>query len=566
QMLTGSVREVFLALVVALGLVLLIACANVANLLLARCLARQHEFSVRAALGASRWRLVQQLFAEGALLSVLGCAAGFGLASWAVAGVRLLPADTIPRSEEIGVHWQVVLILAAIATATTILSAILPALLVSRTGPQGALLASSRGAGTRSIRRHLSAFLVSGEVALSALLLVATGLLFHTLWNLEHAQLGFDVSHVTTFIAMPADASGFSNMTVTKDTEHAPPSVATLFYKPALDSMRAMPGVQDAALDTSPPLSGLQMGTSFRVVGEPQDKEHAYEARMTAVSGGYARLMGTPIVRGRMISDDDTPSAPPVIVVNETLARKFFGAKDPIGLQIDLGGAQTGILKLPTVIGVIADQIDKSVSAPPDPLIMIPYQQVPTTSIYYQALLKTIVNFLVKTRTDIAVAPVARSVFRQAAPDYALDNFQTMQQAVDQSNFSRSLGLYLIAAFAGLAVLMVVAGLYGVLAQIVSTRRREFGIRLALGASPGGILGMVLRQGLGFISAGIVVGIVIALFAGKLVRSFLYHVNPSDAWTYAGVVTILLLVGAAAALLPARRAASVEPMAALRDE
>jgi putative ABC transport system permease protein len=176
------------------------------------------------------------------------------------------------------------------------------------------------------------------------------------------------------------------------------------------------------------------------------------------------------------------------------------------------------------------------------------------------------VNFVVKPRGDVAVAPAMRSVFHDLAPDYALDNFQTMQQAVDQSNFSSRMGFYLTGAFAGMAVLMVIAGLYGVLAQLVSYRRREFGIRLALGATPGGILGMVVRQGLVFVGAGLAIGIVAAMFAGNLVGSFLYQVKPADALTYSGVALLLLIVGSVAALIPARRAAAVEPMAALREE
>ena len=173
---------------------------------------------------------------------------------------------------------------------------------------------------------------------------------------------------------------------------------------------------------------------------------------------------------------------------------------------------------------------------------------------------------MVKTRGDVAVAPAMRSIFHEIAPDYALDNFQTMQQAVDQSNFSSRLGLYLIGAFAGMAVLMVIAGLYGVLAQLVSYRRREFGIRLALGSTPGGIMALVLRQGLAFVGAGLAIGIVAAVFAEDLVKSFLYQVKPADAWTYSAVVLLLLLVGSVAALIPARRAATVEPIAALREE
>jgi len=562
--LTGPVAPVFLALLVAVGLVLLIACANVANLLLARCLVRQQEFAVRAALGAGQRRLMQQLIAEGALLSFFGCAFGFALASFAITLVHKLPPDTIPRAEEITLRWTVVLVLAAIASVTTVVSAFLPALLASRSDPQRAL-GSTRGIGTRYVRRRLSGAVVAAEVALSALLLVATGLLFHTLWNLEHVRLGFDVTRVTTFVSMPSDASGFANMTVSSNPAQAPPSVATLVYQPVLQRIHNTPGVEDAALDTSPPFSGIDMHTSFDIVGQPKNPQN-HGVRMTAVSGGYARVMHTPVVRGRMITDDDTESAPLVAVINESLARKSFGDKDPLGMQIDLGGEGTGMTRPYTIVGVIGDQVDSSTAQPPQPTLMVPYRQVPTTSLYYQILVQTIVTFVVKTRGDIAVAPAMRAVFHELAPDYALDNFQTLQEAVDRSNFSSRIGLYLIGAFAGMAVLMVIAGLYGVLAQLVSYRRREFGIRLALGATPSGILGMVVRQGLLFIAIGLSVGILAAAFAGNLVRSFLYEVEPADSWTYSGVVVLLLFVGSLAALIPARRAASVEPMAALREE
>ncbi len=566
ESLTGPAAPVFIALVVAVGLVLLIACANVANLLIARCLARQQEFAVRAALGAGQWRLVRQLIAEGGLLSAVGCALGFALADLAIELVHKLPPDTIPRAENIGLRWTVVLVLAAIATFTTVLSAFLPALLVSRSDPQRVLAGAFRGVGARSVRRRLSGIVVAGEVALSALLLVATGLLFHTLWNLEHVQLGFDVTRVTTFTAMPADASGFANMTVSSDAAHPTTSVATLVYQPVLDRMRNAPGVEDAALDTAPPFSGIDMHTSFNIVGRPQHIGEDGNARITAVSGGYARAMRTPVIRGRMIRDDDTENSPYVIAINETLARKYFPGKDPLGLQLDLGGKDTGMIQPYTIVGVLGDQVDTSSSQPPQPFLMVPYRQIPSTSLFYQALIKTVVNFVVKTRGEVAVAPSMRSVFHDLAPDYALDNFQTMQQAVDQSNFSSRLGLYLVGVFAGLAVLMVIAGLYGVLAQLVSYRRREFGIRLALGATPAGILGLVLRQGLLFVGAGLAIGIVAAVFAGDLVKSFLYQVKPADAWTYSAVVLLLLLVGSVAGLIPARRAAAVEPMTALREE
>ena len=566
QTLTGPVREVFLALVIALGLVLLIACGNVANLLIARCLGRQQEFAVRAALGAGQWRLARQLFIESGLLSVLGCAIGFGLSWLAITAVHKLPPDTIPRDETIAIHWPVLLALAGIATLTTILTSLLPALFVARTDPQAALQAASRGLGSRSIGSRVSGGLVAAEVALSALLLIATGLLFHTLWNLEHTKLGFDVRRVSTFTAMPADASGFGNMSVSKKNEPAPTSIATLFYQPTLERMRHVPGVQEAALISAPPLAGINMGTSFSVLGHPKDPAHPFNARISAVSGGYAQLMGTPVIRGRMITNDDSANAPYVMVINETLAHTYFAGKDPLGQQIDLGGEETGAVKPYSIVGIIGDQVDDGVSHAPRPLLLVPYEQVPSSSLFYQLLIKTVVFFAVKTRGDIAVAPAMRDVFRQTAPDFALDNFQTMQQAVDASNFSQRLGLYLTGAFAGMAVLMVIAGLYGVLAQLVSYRRREIGVRLALGSTRKRILHLFLKQGLILVAAGLLFGVVFALWAGRLVKSFLYEVKPLDGWTYAGVTVVLILVGALAAIIPARRASMLEPVEALRDE
>ena len=537
ETLTGSVRDVFLALVIALGLVLLIACGNVANLLIARCLGRQQEFAVRSALGAGQFRLVRQLFVEGGLLSALGCVFGLGIAWLAVSLIHKLPPDTIPRDDTIAIHWPVLLVVAGIATLTTVLTSLLPALFVARTDPQPALQTASRGLGSRSIGSRVSGWLVAAEVALSTLLLIATGLLFHTLWNLEHSKLGFDVTRVSTFTAMPADAAGFANMSVSKKDEPAPTSIATLFYQPTLERMRHVPGVQEAALVSSPPLSGINMNTSFMLVGQPKDPTHAFDARISAVSGGYDRLMGTPVVRGRMITSDDSANAPYVVVINETLARKYFAGKDPLGQQIDLGGEGTGAIKPYTIVGVIGDHVDDGVSVPPKPLLLVPYEQVPSTSLFYQLLIKTVVFFAVKTRGNIAVAPAMRDVFRQTAPDFALDNFQTMQQAVDASNFSQRLGLYLTGAFAGMAILMVITGLYGVLAQLVSYRRREIGVRLALGSTRAKILGLFFKQGLILVVAGLVLGAICALWAGRLVKAFLYRVKPLDAWTYAGVAS-----------------------------
>ena len=566
EVLTGPVRPVLYALFGALGLVLLIACANVSNLMIARCLARQQEFAVRAALGAGKMRLIRQMIAEGLLLSLLGCGVGVLLAQLATMAVHKLPEGTIPRGDSIGIHWSIVLVLAAIAVLTTVLSSLLPALLVARANPQTALQAASRGVGSRSVGGKLSGSLVAGEVALSTLLLVGTGLLFRTLWNLEQSRLGFQTEHITMFTAMPADAAGFSQMAVSEDTEHAPASVAVLTYQPVLERMRQAPGVESAALATAPPLGGMNVGSSFDILNQPSDPANKPGANVTAVSGDYARTLGTPVIRGRMITDGDTASTPPVAVVNQALAKKYFPGNDPLGKQINLGGKDTGMVKPFTIVGVLGDQVSEHVGAPAQPFILLSQQQIPTTSLFYQALLKTVVSFVVRTRGNIPVVPEMRSIFHELAPGIALDNFQTMQEAVDKNTFSQRLVLYLVSSFAGLAIAMVIAGLYGVLSQLVSYRRREIGVRMALGATRQSVATLVLRQGIILIGAGLCAGLIIAFAAGRLIANFLYQVKPLDVWTYVAVAMALAVIGLTSALLPARRAASIEPMQALRED
>jgi predicted permease len=566
EVLTGPVRPVLFALLGALGLVLLIACANVSNLLIARALGRQQEFAVRSALGAGKARLMVQMLSEGLMLSLLGCGVGVALAELAMVAIRKLPDGTIPRADSIAIHWMVLLVLAGIAALTTVLSSLLPALLVARANPQGALQAASRGVGSKSVGGKLAGWLVAGEVALSTLLLVGTGLLFRTLWNLEQSRLGFETAHLTTFSAMPADAAGFSGMAVSNDTQNAPASVAITTYEPVLERIRQVPGVESAALSTSPPLSGMDLHSSFDILGQPKDPKNKPEARVTAVSGDYARTLGTPIVSGRMIGDGDALTAPYAVVINEALAKKYFAGKDPLGKQINLGGKDTGMIKPYTIVGVLGDQVDSNVGGTIQPLVMLPQQQVPTTSLFYQALLKTVVTFVVKTRGNIPVAQEMRSVFHQLAPGFALDSFQTMQEAVDKNTFSQRLGLYLVGSFAGLAIAMVIAGLYGVLSQLVSYRRREIGVRMALGATRGSVAKLVLRQGSILIGSGLVVGLVLSIATGRLIKGFLYEVKPLDASTYVGVALALTAIGLVAALIPARRAASIQPMQALRDE
>ena len=508
------------------------------------------------------------MLSEGMLLSVIGCGAGVMLARAAMIAVSRLPAGTIPRADSIAIHWTVVLVLAVIAIVVTGLSSLLPALLVARSNPQAALQSSSRGLGSHSVSGKLSGGLVAGEVALSTLLLVGTGLLFHTLWNLEQSRLGFEAAHVTTFSAMPADAAGFSAMAVSEVGGNAPSSVALLTYQPVLDRIRQVPGIESAALVTSPPLSGVDMNTSFEILGQAKDPANRPEARISAVSGDYARTMGTPVLRGRMIGDGDTGTTPYVAVINQTLARKYFAGKDPLQKQIDLGGKRTGMLTPYTVVGVLDDQIDGKVGGAVRPFILLSQHQVPTTSLFYQALLKTVVSFCGEDprREARYSRRCARSSPRQL-PGLALEDFETMEEAVQKNTLARKLGFCLVGSFAGLAVLMVVAGLYGVLSQLVSYRRREIGVRMALGATKGSVAQLMKRSGLDRHWCGAQgVGLLLAVVTGRWVKSFLYQVQPLDVLTYVAVVVALSTIGLIAALLPARKAASIEPMEALRED
>lgn len=565
EALTGPVRPTLYALFGALALVLLIACANVSNLLIARSLSRQHEFAVRMALGAGRLRLVRQILSEGLTLSLFGCGVGVLLAEAIMVALRKLPPGTIPRADSISIHWTIALVLGAIAFITTVLSSLFPALLVAQADPQAVLQSASRGIGSQSVKGKFSGWLVAGEVALSTLLLVGTSLLFHTLWNLEKLQLGFDSAHLNMFTATPPDAVGFSDMVAAAGTRNAAASLATITYQPVLDRIRHMPGVTGAALITTPPLSSKGVQGSFKIIGQPTNSR-GQTALFSAVSGDYARTMGTPVLRGRMVNDGDVSSTPFVVVVNEALTKKYFAGKNPLGKDISLAGLDPRMVKPYTIVGVLADQVEGKVGGEVLPLILLPQQQIPTASLFYQALLKTGVSFVVKTRGDIPVASAMRSIFQKSAPGFALENFQTMQDAVDESTFSRRLALYLVGSFAGLSVAMVFAGLYGVLSQLVGCRRHEIGVRMALGATRRSIAQLILRQGFILIGSGLVVGMLLALATGRWVKSFLYHVQLLDGLTYAAVAVALVVIGLIASILPARRAASIEPIQTLREE
>ena len=567
NVVTSDVEPVFLALTGALILVLLIACANVANLLLARCLARSQELAVRTALGASRKALMTQMLIEGGVLCAFGAAAGLGFALLILSAIGHLPPGLIPRENEIHLRASVFIMLLMVAAVVTLLSSLAPAVVAARSDPHAALQEGSRGSSSGPRRSRLSGAMVTGEVALSVILLIASGLMFRTLYKLEHKYLGFEQNNLTTFVALPGNAVGFFSVQRAQARDQAD-SIATRVYEPMRQKLRSLPGVLDAAFANAVPLQEIDMHSSFEVVGAPKNEEtrSKQSALIRAVSGGFARVLGTTVVQGRMISEEDIASSPYVMVVNETFAKRYFAGRGAIGQQLALGGQDTGMIKPYTIVGVMADAAQNKLSAPQQPEMDLPYQQIPVTSIFYQFMVAAETNYVVRTRGPIAVVSSIRNAFHEQAPDFALEDFKTFSDAHDEAAFNQRLGLYLISSFAAIAVIMVLAGLYGVLSQIVGQRRREIGIRMALGANREQILTMVLRRGLLLIGAGVVVGLIASLGAVQSLKSFLYGVSTLDAPTYAGVATILLVVGTFAALIPARRAASIEPTQALRAE
>lgn len=573
DVVTGKVRLVFLALMGAVILILLIACANVANLQLARCLARSQELAIRTALGASRRALLTQMLIEGGVLCIFGAVGGIGLAQLMLLGLRRLPPDLIPRADEVHLRLSVFLMLLLATTLVTLLSSIVPAVVAMLSDPQAVLQEGARGTSTGRGRSRLSGIMVAGEVALSVILLVSGGLMFRTLYNLQHVHLGFEESNLTGFIALPGSASGFFTA---KSSENAnqQDSIAIRLYAPMQERLRHLPGVVDAAFANVIPFEDIVMDGNFDIAGRPKvtgdaNKPHAM---VRAVSGSYAQVMETPIVRGRAISNEDTAGSPYIATINETLAKRYFAGQDPIGQKIDLAGdsekdrKESGMLQPYTIVGVLADAVQGQIAQPVAPEISLPYPQIPVKSIYYQVLVTPETHFVVRTHGPVKIVPAVRTIFYQYAPDFAVENFQTMQAAHDNADFNQRLGLYLVTSFAGIAIVMVLAGLYGVLSQLVGQRQREIAIRMAIGADRTSVLVLILRHGFIVIASGLAIGLVTAVVTERWFRSFLYGVSPIDVVTYGGVIIVVLLAGLAAALIPARRAASIEPSQALRGE
>jgi len=541
----GDRRQPLLVLLAAVGCVLLIACANLANLLLARGAGRTREIALRAALGASRRRIARQLLTESVVLSLAGTAAGLALAYWSIAlVVRLAPVE-IRGLDEVTIDGSVLAFTAALAAVSALVFGIMPALQAARTEPTAGLRDSTRATGGPSQRR-LRAALVVAETAIGVVLLVAAGLLLRSFDHLLNTRPGFDPDHVMTAqFNLP-------------DSRYAYPQQIA-FYDALLPALGGLPGVESIAAARPLPLSGTNYSIRFEQVGPPVAAADLPSADFAMVSPGYFRGLRIPFSRGRDFGPADDDRAPRVVIVNESFARRYFAGQDPIGQRIK-PGLSTTEKETPwrEIVGVVADVKQHALNEPARPGYFVPYAQGLISSLH----------LVIRSSGDdpASVVESVRKTLARQDPELALHDVRSMQDYLTGSIASSRFETLLLAAFAVLALVLTAVGLYGVVAYGVALRTREFGIRLALGARTGEVLALVLRGGIGLAGTGLLLGIAAAAFATRLLAGALNGVDPLDPMTFGFVSAALLAVAVLASYLPARRATHVDPIRALRCE
>ncbi len=558
EVMTGYEQPALLALLCAVALLLLIACANSANLQIVRGIARTGEMQVRAALGASRARLLQQIVIESVTVSLLGAALALLLSYGIVHSIRAVYGEQFARFDELALHPAVFASCALLAILTGIFAALAPAWNAMRT------VASLPSAQSMRVTRRsrLSGSLVALEIALTCVLLTGAGLFLRTFRALEHAPLGFDPHHVTEITLMPVNPL---------EDVHA--FVQT--YDRLLDRLRSLPGVEAAATQTSMPFSRFTLGMNgaFRIPGQSQNKK-AVETDFTLVSADYNRTMGVQMLAGRGFLPSDSAGTQPVCLVNEAFVRRFLAGQRTLGNYVEFtkdatDGTDNRLMKAPlAIVGVMPDEIDGGeLSFRPGPTVSVDYKQFSTDQPMARFLFGLAPQFAVRsTLPEATLLREIRSVLKESAPDMAEMKITPIDDAIAFSLTMRRLALRLAAVFGLVALLLAAVGIYGVLAYSVAQRTREIGIRMALGSTRQGAMKLVLRQAAVMVAAGLAIGFVCAWPAGRAVRSFLFGVKPLDPLTLIATALVLLVVCACAAAVPAYRATQVDPIEALRAE
>ncbi len=548
EYVVGNIRPTLLTLLAVVGLVLLIACANVANLLLARSAARTREIAVRAAMGATPWRLARQLITEGAMLGLAGALAGLPLGYAGVKAIVAAKPAGLPRLAAIQLDSHVLLFTFGVAMLAGIIFGLAPALRGMHVSAGESLKQAGRtgnaGGVTQSWTR--SVFVIS-EVALSLVLLAGAGLLLRSFTRLLEVNPGFRPERILTF------ELSFSGPKY-RDSQHHPERMAQFLQ--TLDKLRALPGVQDVSSASDVPLTGQDTTNYPTFVSESAIGPHELVlVGMHAVSPGYFRAMGIPLLRGRELSDRDVPGAPAAAVINEAFAQRVWPGKDPIGKQFhSLTNADAPPEE---VVGVVANVKHNGLNEPDS---LDAYESVAQQPWPYAIV-------AVRTpQSNEALLPAIRSIVAEFDPDLAVYNVQSMEQITADSLGSRRLTLTLVGLFAALALVLATIGIYGVMSYVVAGRTQEIGIRIALGAQRGDVFKLVVGQGMALAGAGLALGLIAAAGLTRYLSSQLFHVNAIDPLTYAGVTLLLGGVALLACYIPARRATRVDPLVALRYE
>jgi len=568
--MTSQVRPALWTLLGAVGFLLLIACANVANLLLVQGAARQREIAVRCALGASRSRVMRQLAAESLALTAGGAAVGVLAAFWGVRALLALSPDALPRAGAVSISIPVLGFSSVLAVLVALSLGVSTGLRCSAGHVQHALAAGGRAQTGAPVTQHLSRVIVAGQLAITLALLAGAALLGRSLMRVLSIHPGFRTEHVVTMnLALPSiwDWSA-PDLFASKDAASAR---RVEFFDQVFARLRQLPGVQDVGGTAALPIAHGAADGSYVLMNPGQAAPHNIQdmeqlshdpgrtgnADYSAVTSGYFRVLGIPLLRGRLFNRGDTIGSPHAALISESLAREKWPNQNPLGHQIEFGNMD-GDLRLLTVVGVVGDVREASLERPARPTIYVDCRQRPETTYDFTVVLRTNAN-------PGAIISAARQIVRELDPNVP-PNFATLAEVVSGSVQPRRFNLILVGLFAGTALLLATAGMYGVMAYSVNRRTNEIGIRMALGASQTSVLRMVLGQGLLTAVGGVFAGIVVSLAVTRSLGSLLFGLSPSDPLTFAGTALLLVIVAILASYVPARRAAKVDPMVALRYE
>jgi putative ABC transport system permease protein len=542
--LVGDRRLALLVLLLFVGCVLLIACVNVANLLLVRASKRSKEIAVRAALGAARARVVRQLLTESLLLGLGSAVVGIPLASWAIKLFSSLNAQTLPRMQYAAVDGHVLAFTAVVAIATSFVFGLFPALRASNPNLVQFLKDGGRGSSVGGSHQRLRGALVIAETAIGLMLLVTAGLLLRSFHRLLEVDPGFSADHVLTFNFDLPDAKYNENQVVQ-------------FYNQFLPRLKALPGVNSVSGIYPLPLSNGRIFLTFQIEGHPVPRADAPFAELRIASPEYFHTLGIPVVSGRDFSEQDQTKSPLVVIVNQAFAQRFFPNEDPLGKHLKLNIEATGKERPREIVGIVGNVKHRSLSGEFTPEYYVPYPQIPGAGM--TICLKT-------AGASQFLATEARKELAAMDPDLPVYDVRTLEDYVSSSLGQPRFQAILLEAFGFLALILTAVGLYGVVAYSAVQRTQEIGIRMTLGATRESVLQMILKDGLKLAGIGAGIGVAGALVVTHWMRSLLFGVHPLDALTFASVITILGLVSLLASYIPARRATKVDPMVALRYE